>query len=241
MTEAFAKAWYKLLHRDMGTGFRYLGRGLPSPSCGGIPSPPSTMHWSPTRTSKPSRPRSSTRVCRSRSWSRRRGRRRPASAVPTCEAALTVHAFALRHRRIGRSTRPPTWTRYCRPWRRYSRTSTVASGGRRSRSPTYRAGGSTAIEKAAKDAGHDITVPFARAHGRRAGADGCGVVRLLEPRADGFRNFLRAGEKAPAEPAGGPCLHVEPDRTRDDGSHRRLRVLGNGRPSTVCSPTGPAR
>src|SRR4029077_16868003 len=48
--------------------------------------------------------------------------------------------------------------------------------------------------------GHDITVPFAA--GRTDAAQEQTDVEsfaLLEPRADGFRNFLRAGEKTPAE------------------------------------------
>ena len=36
-------------------------------------------------------------------------------------------------------------------------------------------------------------------HRRLAGADRRGVVRVLEPTADGFRNYLRAGEKLPPE------------------------------------------
>jgi catalase-peroxidase len=61
-------------------------------------------------------------------------------------------------------------------------------------------GGSAAIEKAAKDAGHDITVPFApgRTDTTQEQTD-VESFGYLEPRADGFRNYGRAGEKAPLE------------------------------------------
>jgi catalase-peroxidase len=60
--------------------------------------------------------------------------------------------------------------------------------------------GSVAIEKAAEDAGHDVTVPFVP--GRTdASQDETDVESFgwLETNADGFRNYLRAGEKQPAE------------------------------------------
>ena len=61
-------------------------------------------------------------------------------------------------------------------------------------------GGAAAIEKAARDAGQNITVPFAP--GRTdASQDQTDVESFgfLEPKADGFRNYLRPGEKLPAE------------------------------------------
>ena len=53
-------------------------------------------------------------------------------------------------------------------------------------------GGSAAIEKAAKDAGHDIKVPFTRGRtdASQAQTDASSFAPL-EPTADGFRNYLR--------------------------------------------------
>src|ERR1700757_1615433 len=60
--------------------------------------------------------------------------------------------------------------------------------------------GSAAVEKAAKDAGYEITVHFApgRTDASQENTD-VDAFAVLEPRADGFRNYIRAGEKAPLE------------------------------------------
>ncbi|MFG1783259.1 catalase/peroxidase HPI [Rhodococcus oryzae] len=60
--------------------------------------------------------------------------------------------------------------------------------------------GCAAVEQAARDAGHDVTVPFApgRTDAAQEQTD-VEAFEVLEPRADGFRNYLRAGEKLPAE------------------------------------------
>lgn len=62
-------------------------------------------------------------------------------------------------------------------------------------------GGAAAIEKAAKDAGHDVTVPFTPGRGD-ATADMTDVAsfEVLKPEADGFRNYFAEGNsRSPAE------------------------------------------
>ncbi|WP_249999344.1 catalase/peroxidase HPI [Actinoplanes sp. M2I2] len=60
--------------------------------------------------------------------------------------------------------------------------------------------GSAAVEKAAKDAGAEVTVPFrpGRTDATQEQTD-VEAFRVLEPRADGFRNYLRPGEKTQPE------------------------------------------
>ena len=61
-------------------------------------------------------------------------------------------------------------------------------------------GGCAAIEAAAKNAGHDVTVPFTSGRGdATAEQTDADSFAPLEPTADGFRNYLGKGHTLPAE------------------------------------------
>jgi catalase-peroxidase len=61
-------------------------------------------------------------------------------------------------------------------------------------------GGCAAVEQAAKNAGHDVEVPFTpgRTDASQEQTDADSFA-ALEPTADGFRNYLRNGHRLPAE------------------------------------------
>ena len=75
-------------------------------------------------------------------------------------------------------------------------------------------GGCAAVEQAAKNAGHDVTVPFTpgRTDASQEQTD-VESFAVLEPNADGFRSYLRAGEKLSPETLLIERAHLlEPDR-----------------------------
>jgi catalase-peroxidase len=76
-----------------------------------------------------------------------------------------------------------------------------ASGGKKvSLADLIVLGGCAAVEQAAKNAGYDITVPFTpgRTDASQEQTD-VESFTVLEPRVDPFRNYVRAGEKMPLE------------------------------------------
>ena len=137
--DAFARAWFKLTHRDMGPSARYLGPHVPKEMLIWQDPVPAVDHKliddEGHRQPQGQDPR--LRPVDPRSSSRRRGRRRRPSAAPTSAAARTARASVSRRRRTGRSTSRPNWRRCSRRSRASRRRSTPRPrAARRSRSPT---------------------------------------------------------------------------------------------------------
>ena len=78
--------------------------------------------------------------------------------------------------------------------------SSQAGGKRVSLADLIVLGGCAAVEQAARNAGHDVTVPFTpgRTDASQEQTD-VESFAVLEPRADGFRNYVQAGQTLPPE------------------------------------------
>ena len=202
LSEAFAKAWYKLLHRDMGPLSRYLGPWIAEPQLWQDPVPevdhklvddkdvaalkkkvldsglsvPQLVKaaWSAAGTYRNTDKRGGANGGRLRLEPQKHWEVNEPSELEKVLAALEKiqHDF-----------------------------NDSASGGKTiSLADLIVLAGSAAVEKAAKDAGHEVSVPFApgRTDASQESTD-VESFAVLEPRADGFRNYARAGEKAPLE------------------------------------------
>jgi catalase-peroxidase len=202
MTEAFAKAWYKLLHRDMGPVERFLGPWVPEPQLWQDPVPAvdhELIDDQDIASLKAKILDSGLSVSQlvSTAW---------ASAASFRGTDLRGGANGARIRlapqkdwevnsAVGLDAVLPALEKI------QSDFNSSATGGKKvSLADLIVLGGSAAIEKAAKDAGQDITVPFApgRTDATQEQTD-VDSFKWLEPRADGFRNYLRTGEKQQAE------------------------------------------
>ncbi len=202
LADAFAKAWYKLLHRDMGPITRYLGPWVPEPQLWQDPVPAVdheliedddiaalkarvlgsglsisqlvSTAWASAATFRGTDKRGGAngariRLAPQKDW----------DVNDPGELAKVLEALEHVQRDFNGSQ----------------------SGGKRvSLADVIVLGGCAAIEQAATNAGHDVMVPFApgRTDASQEQTD-VESFAVLEPSFDGFRNYLRAGEKLPAE------------------------------------------
>jgi catalase-peroxidase len=202
MTEAFAKAWYKLLHRDMGPVSRFLGPWVPEPQLWQDPVPAvdhELIDEKDVAALKGKILDSGLSVSQlvSTAW---------AAAASFRGTDLRGGAnggrIRLAPQKDWEANEPAELAKVLPALEKIqSDFNGSASGGKKvSFADVVVLGGTAAIEKAAKDAGYDITVPFApgRTDATQEQTD-VESFGYLEPRADGFRNYARVGEKAPLE------------------------------------------
>ena len=157
--DAFARAWFKLTHRDMGPKVRYLGPEVPQEDLIWQDPVPAGTKPSDARCFRRSRRRSSMPASPSASWSRPPGRRPRPTAGPTIAAAPTARASALLRRRIGRSTSRTSWRKVL--------AKIDELRGNLSMADAIVLAGTAAVEKAAKDAGYHHQSPVHRRARRR--------------------------------------------------------------------------
>jgi catalase-peroxidase len=202
LADAFGKAWYKLLHRDMGPLSRYLGPWVPEPQLWQDPVPAVDHELvGPDDISalkdKVLGAGLSISQLVSTAWAS------AASFRGTDKRGGANGArIRLAPQKDWASNDPSELATVLQTLEGVQQEfNSAQSGGKKvSLADLIVLGGCAAVEQAAKNAGHDVTVPFApgRTDASPEQTD-VNAFAVLEPRADGFRNYIRAGEKLPPE------------------------------------------
>ncbi|MCJ0901310.1 catalase/peroxidase HPI [Rhodococcus sp. ARC_M13] len=198
--EEFAKAWYKLLHRDMGPVTRYLGPWVPEPQLWQDPVPSADDQLIGDADIAILKSRlldSGLSVSQlvSTAW---------ASAASFRSTDMRGGANGARIRlepqKNWEVNEPAALSAVLQTIERVQQEFNQAGGAKVSLADLIVLGGTAAVEQAAKNAGQDITVSFTpgRTDATQEQTD-IDSFEVLEPRADGFRNYLKGGEKIPAE------------------------------------------
>jgi catalase-peroxidase len=207
LNDAFGRAWYKLLHRDMGPISRYLGPWVPEPQLWQDPVPGVDHELIGEKD-----------IADLKS-------KLLASGLSVSQLVSTAWASAATFRGTDKRGGANGARIRLAPQKDWEVNSPVElskvlqtlgriqqdfnrsqSGGKKvSLADLIVLGGCAAVEQAAKSGGYDITVPFApgRTDASQERTD-VESFAVLEPTFDGFRNYVRAGEELPA-----PTLLVE--------------------------------
>src|SRR4051812_41367083 len=196
LAEAFAKAWYKLLHRDMGPLSRYLGPWVPGPQLWQDPVPPADHELigeQDIAALKRTILASGVSISRlvSTAW----------SAAATFRGTdkrggANGARIRLEPQRNWEVNEPAELGNVLQALEKVQQEFNKSGGKKRvSLADLIVLGGCAAVEQAAKNAGFNVTVPFApgRTDASQEQTD-VSTFEVLEPAADGFRNYVRAGE-----------------------------------------------
>ena len=198
--DAFARAWYKLTHRDMGPKSLYLGPEVPA----------ETLLWQDPLPEAEGEPIDAADVTALKA-------KLLDSGLSVAQLVSTAWASASTYRNSDKRggangarirlqpqagwdvNEPDQLAQVLRVLEGIQ--SEFNTGAKKvSLADLIVLGGAAAVEKAAKDAGHDIEVPFTpgRVDATEEHTDAESFA-ALEPTADGFRNYLGKGNRLPAE------------------------------------------
>ncbi|MCW2822718.1 MAG: katG, partial [Marmoricola sp.] len=199
---AFAKAWYKLLHRDMGPVSRYLGPWVPEPQLWQDPVPAVDHELigdedvAGLKTALLDSGLSVSQLA-STAWAAAASFRGTDNRGGANGARIRLEP-----QRSWEVNEPDELAKALQVLEQVQQdfNSTQSGGKKVSLADLIVLGGSVAVEQAARNAGHEINVPF-RPGRTDASQEQTDVesFAVLEPRADGFRNYLRSGEKLSPE------------------------------------------
>ncbi|MGN9809321.1 catalase/peroxidase HPI [Micromonospora sp. BQ11] len=197
---AFAKAWYKLLHRDMGPVSRFLGPWVAEPQLWQDPVPAVDHELVGDAAvaalkAKVLESGLTTDQLVSTAWA-------SAASYRSTDKRGGANGARIRlePQRSWEVNQPEQLATVLATLESIQREFNAAGGAKISLADLIVLAGSAAVEKAARDAGVEVTVPF-RPGRTDASQEQTDVesFRVLEPRADGFRNYLRSGEKTQPE------------------------------------------
>jgi catalase-peroxidase len=196
LNEAFAKAWFKLLHRDMGPLSRYLGPWIPAPQLWQDPVPPvdheliNDQDIAALKSTVLGAGLSGSDLV-STAWGA------AASYRGTDKRGGANGArIRLAPQKDWESNEPPRLARVLAALEQIQKDFNGKSGNKRvSLADLIVLAGCAAVEDAARKAGFNVTVPFApgRTDASQEQTD-VNTFDVLEPTGDGFRNYFRADD-----------------------------------------------
>jgi catalase-peroxidase len=199
--DAFARAWFKLTHRDMGPVARYLGPEVPA----------ETLIWQDPVPPATGAPIGAAEIADLKRQVLDSGLTVSQLVSTAWASASTFRGSDKRGGANGARIRlepqsgwevnnPDQLAAVLRTLEGIQQSFNAAGGPQVSLADLIVLAGGAAVEKAARDAGFDVQVPFApgRTDASQEQTDAESFAPL-EPQADGFRNYLGKGARLPAE------------------------------------------